>query len=115
MAYTDEQIYDRLREHLIDNLGSVWTMHKPSWQGVTKRMKTNPDFEEQVRDLVAEANHKWESIGITALITNDEKFNVQLYRHFTANKKAFLSHEVLELDERIAELEAKHEKHHSKT
>ena len=105
MAYTDEQILDRLREHLIDNLGSVWTMYKPTWQGVTKRMKTNPDFEERVRGLVAEANHKWESIGITALINNDEKFNVQLYRHFTANKKAFLSHEVLELEDRLKELE----------
>jgi len=103
--YTDQQILDRLREHLIDNLGSVWTMSKPTWQGITKRMKKDAAFEEEVRDIVCEANHQWEKMGIKALVTGDETFNVQLYKHFTANKKAFLSHEVLELEERIKELE----------
>jgi len=105
MAYTDQQILDRLREHLIDKLGSVWTMHKPSWQGVQKRMAKYPDFEEEVRDIVAEANYQWEKRGIDALLSNDEKFNVTLFKHYTQNKKAFLSHEVLVIDERLEALE----------
>ena len=105
IMYTEKQILTRLRKHLIDNMGSVWTMHKPTWQGVQKRITSDADFEEKVRDLVAEANHKWEKMGITALVNNDEAFNVQLYKHFTANKKAFLSYETLELDERISKLE----------
>ncbi len=105
MAYTDKQVLARLRLHLITNLGSVWTMHKPTWNGVKKRMIDNPIFEEKVRGLVAEANYKWEKMGITALTTNDEGFNVQLYKHFTANKKAFLSYEVNELEDRIKQLE----------
>ena len=107
MAYTDKQIYDRLREHLIDNLGSVWTMHKPSWQGVQKRMAKDEDFAEKVRDLVAEANYKWEKMGIDALIGNDELFNVQLFRHFTQNKKSFLPYQVLEFEDRLKEMEDK--------
>ena len=103
--YTEKQILIRLRKHLIDNMGSVWTMHQPTWNGVKKRMLNDADFEEKVRGLVAEANYVWEKMGITALITNDETFNVQLYKHFTANKKAFLSYEVLDLDERIEAIE----------
>lgn len=105
MAYTDKQILDRLREHLIDNLGSVWTMHKPSWQGVQKRMKKDSGFDEKVRNIVAEANYAWEKIGLTALKEDNTNFNVTLYKHFTQNKKSFLSHEVLELEDRIKELE----------
>ncbi len=105
MAYTDKQILDRLREHLIDNRGSVWTMHKPTWQGVMKRMKKDESFAEKVRDCEAEAMHKWERMGIDALLGDGTEFNTGLYKHFTANKKAWLSHEVLELEERIKELE----------
>ena len=109
MAYTDKQILDRLREHLIDNLGSVWTMYKPTWNGVKKRMKTNDAFADKVRGIVCEANHAWEKMGIDALRNDNPSFNVVLYKHFTQNKKAWLSHEVLELDERIEALEQSHE------
>ncbi len=105
MAYTEKQILKRLREHLIDNLGSVWTMHKPTWQGVTKRMKSSPAFTEEVRDIVAKANHKWERMGIDALIENNDLFNVTLYKHFTQNKRAWLPYETLELEDRLVALE----------
>ena len=103
--YTDKQILDRLREHLIDNMGSVWTMYKPTWQGVLKRMKKDDAFAEKVRNCEAEAMYLWEKMGIDALKGDNTDFNTGLYKHFTQNKKAFLSHEVLELEERIKELE----------
>lgn len=103
--YSDKQILSRLREHCIDNLGSVWTMHNPSWNGITKRMDKDKEFAELVEDVVAEANHKWEKIGLKALLKGDQNFNVTLYKHFTQNKKAFLSHTELEVDERIKALE----------
>ncbi len=103
--YTDDEILDKLRVHLIDNLGSVWTMHKPTWEGVKKRINHNEEFGSLVGDIVAEANYTWEKMGITALLASDEGFNVSLFKHYTMNKKAFLSHEVLELDERLKALE----------
>ncbi len=109
IKYTEEQILVRLREHLIDDLGSVYTMHNPTWQGVLKRMAKDADLEELVKGLVAEANHKWEKMGITALTAGDDSFNVQLYKHFTQNKKSFLSYETLELEERMAQLEKQNE------
>jgi len=105
MAYTEEFILGRLREHCIDNLGSVWTMHKPTWQGVTKRMKKDEAFAEEVRDIVAEALYQWEKMGITALLTGDESFNVNLFKHYTMNKKPFIDHVTLDLEQRLQELE----------
>ena len=105
MAYTEKQILIRLRKHLIDNMGSVWTMHKPTWQGIIKRMEKDPLFAEKVRGLVCEANFVWEKMGIAALITNDETFNVQLYKHFTQNKKSFLTHDSLVTEERLDAIE----------
>ncbi len=109
-VYTDKQILDRLREHCIDNLGSVHSMHKPSWNGVQKRMKQDEEFSLLVMDLVAEAVHEWEKMGIAALTGNDENFNVQLFKHFTMNKKPFLTHETLEVEKRLNVIESELEK-----
>ena len=103
--YTDKQILDRLKVHCIDDFGSVWTMSKPTWQGIQKRMKKDVEFEEKVRDIVAEALHQWEKMGIDALLSNDEGFNVALFKHYTMNKKPFIDHTTIELEERISELE----------
>lgn len=103
--YSEKQILDRLRIHLIDNMGSVWTMHKPSWEGIKKRMAKDESFGDLVRDCICEANYYWEKMGIDALKGDNTDFNTGLYKHFTANKKSFLSHEVLELESRIQELE----------
>ena len=103
--YTDKQILDRLSEHLIVNMGSVWTMHRPTWQGVMKRMKKDDTFAEKVRDCEAEAMYLWEKMGIDALRGDNTDFNTGLYKHFTQNKKPFIDHITIELEERISELE----------
>jgi len=46
-------------------------------------------------------------MGIDALIGNDELFNVQLFKHYTLNKKSFLPYQVLEFNERLKEMEDK--------
>ena len=105
MAYTDEHILSKLQSHLVDELCSKHTMSKPTWQGVLKRMAKSEEFSDKVNNIVAEADKKWQLMGITALLENKENFNLGLYKYMTANKKAFLPHEVLELEARIEELE----------
>jgi hypothetical protein len=103
--FSDEEMLSRLREHMVDNLLSFWTVSKPSAQAVLKRIKNDPDFAEQVRNLRAEADAKWEDMGITALLEGDNSFNVSLFKMFVGNKKPFLPHETLELSDRIEALE----------
>jgi len=105
MAYTDEYILDRLKTHCVDEFGSVWTMSKPTWQGIQKRMLKDEAFGEEVRDIVAEALFEWEKMGIKALRENDENFNVQLFKHYTMNKKPFLDNTTIDLEERLEKLE----------
>ena len=107
-VYTDKQMLDRLRDHTIERLGSIYTVHKPTWNAYLKRMASDPDFGVLVRDVVAESLNKWEQIGIDAIRSDNPNFNANLYRYLTQNKKPFLTHEVLELEARIEALE-KHE------
>ena len=107
--YTDEEILDKLRTHVVTNMSSTFTMSKPTWQGILKRMNKDEEFKELVNDIVAEGLFQWEQMGIKALLTGDETFNVQLFKHYTVNKKPFIDHMSLEIEERLTELEnAKH-------
>lgn len=103
--YSDDELIDKLHTHLVTNRGSVYSMHNPTWQAYLKRMKTNPEFALLVNNCTAEGFYAWEKYGIDALDGKIENFNTGLYKHFTQNKKPWLSHEVLELDERIKDLE----------
>lgn len=105
-TYTEEQILEGLREHLIINKCSKYSLHNPiTWNGVLKRMKKSKEFSNKVHSIVAEHEALWEQIGIDALMNNDDKFNVPLFKMYAGNKKSFQSYEVNELEERLKELE----------
>lgn len=105
-SYTEEEILAGLREHLIINKCSKYSLHNPiTWQGVLKRMEKSEEFAIKVNTIVAEHNALWEQIGIDALLNNDEKFNVPLFKMYAGNKKSFQSYEVNELEQRLEILE----------
>ena len=97
--YTDEEILDALREHAIKKLLSKYSMYKPTWQGILKRMAKDEEFAAKVNSIENEAMAKWESVGLKALMTSDAGFNTQLYKMFVGNKKPFLEHSVLSLED----------------
>ncbi len=105
-TYSDKFLLKRLREHLIDNMGSIYTMHKPIWATYVKRMKKDERFKELVEDCRAEAEHKWEKWGLSNINGKNPDFNTGLYKHFTQNKKAFRDHNAIETDERLQKLES---------
>ena len=105
--YTDKHMLDALREHCVEGLGSTYTVHNPCWNGYLKRMRSDAEFDDLVQNIVAEANYKWEQIGLKALLSNDTDFNVTLFKHYTQNKKSFLSREALEIEERMDAIEEK--------
>lgn len=108
-SYTDAQILKGLRKHIVTGKMSKYTLYKPmTWQGVLKRMEKSPDLAAKVHSIVAEADAIWEQIGITALESGDQNFNVALFKMYVTPKKAFQSYEVNELDERIQRLEDEH-------
>ena len=104
-TYSDKQIIDKLKKHLIDDMGSFYTMSKPSFQAIIKRRKKDPLFNEMVEDVVNESNQKWHKMGLEALLENDTEFNVPLFKYYTQNKKPFLDNEVIKNDERLSALE----------
>ena len=103
--YSNKEILDRMRVHLIDNFGSVYSMHSPTWVGIKKRMAKDEELNELVSNIVAEALYAWEKMGIAALLSGDDTFNVALFKHYTMNKASFIDHKALELEERIEQLE----------
>ena len=109
-TFTDEQVLKPLRKHMVDNLHSKYSFHKPmTWQGVLKRMERDAEFAVKVNTIENEALEAWETLGITALRSNDENFNVNLFKMYAGSKKSFQSYETLELEERIIKLEDRHE------
>ena len=105
MAYTEEEILDRLREHMVDELLSKYSISRPTWQGIAKRMKKDEDFADKVHTIENDALAKWERVGLKALFGDNTDFNTQLFKMYVGSKKSFLPYEVLDLDERIEALE----------
>ena len=54
-TYSAEYMLKRMRKHLINEMGSKYTLSKPTWLGYQKRMKKDPDFAAKVADIIAEA------------------------------------------------------------
>ncbi len=105
-TYTDKQILDGLRVHMIDNKLSKYSLFSPmTWQGVLKRIKADEELSQKVNTIVNEHNALWEKMGIKALEEGDESFNVPLFKMYAGSKKSFQSYEVNELDERLLALE----------
>ena len=104
--YSDTQILERLEEHMVTKLKSQYSVTKPTWRAIKKRMDQSKSFEAKVHSILALALDRWESIGIRALMKNDQNFNVNLYRMFAGNKKSFLSYEDSEIADRLDDLEA---------
>lgn len=104
-TYTDEYLIKRIHKHLVEDKSSIYTLYKPTWQAYLKRMKDDAEFEDKVKDCMAEGNYMWEQLGLSNMEESNPDFNLGLYKHFTQNKKPWLSHEVLELEERIERLE----------
>ena len=103
--YTDEEIVDSLRDHMVNKLLSKYAMSKPTWRAIAKRMVKDDVFEDKVHTIEAEALAKWEKVGLKALMTNDAGFNTQLFKMYVGSKKSFIDHTSIELEERIAGLE----------
>ena len=105
-TYTDKQILKGLEEHLIKNKCSKYSLHNPmTWQGVLKRIEKSEDLKDKVNSILARHDALWERIGIDALQSGDESFNVSLFKMYAMNKKPFQSYEVNELEKRLQELE----------
>lgn len=105
-SYTDEEILEGLELHMIEGLHSKYTFYDPmTWQGCLKRMDKDKDFKRKVNTIVNRANAAWEEVGLKALQGDNKDFNVALYKMFVGNKRPFLTHEVLELEDRIVKLE----------
>lgn len=104
-TYSDKVILTRLRKHMVDNMLSKYSMSKPTWQAIVKRMKDNPEFTAKVQTIEAEHLKAWEELGLTALKNNDENFNVPLFKMYATSKKSFQNYDTLELEARIERLE----------
>ena len=105
-TYTDEEILDGLRVHMIDNKLSKYSFFKPmTWQGVLKRIDKDEELKRKVKSIEAEHNAIYEEMGLTALMNNDDKFNVPLFKMYAGAKKSFQTYETNELEERIEALE----------
>ena len=102
-TYSEEQILDRIKEHCIDNHMSKYTMAYPTWQGVLKRLKENPEFEDKVNTLLALADQWWEKKGQEAL--HDKDFNNVMYAKLTNSKPFTKDHAAVEVEERISRIE----------
>ncbi len=101
--YTDEEILRNIEEHLIKNRLSKYSMFKPVWQTVLKRMNKDPEFASKVKTLEAQALAEWEKFGLEGF--KDKDFNVGLFRMYASSKKSFQSYETNELEERLQALE----------
>ena len=109
VSYSDAQVLRGLKTHIVTNKLSKFTMHKPmTWQGIVKRMKNDEEFADKVQHIVNEAEAVWEKMGIEALESGDETFNVTLFKMYAGTKRAFQSYETNELEERIERLENDH-------
>jgi len=105
MAYTDKEILDNMTAHMVEGMKSKWSMSKPTYNGILKRMKKDDDFAQKVHSIEAEALAKWEQLGLDALLSGNETFNVQLFKMYAGNKKPFIDHATIEIEERLTELE----------
>ena len=84
---------------MIEKMLSKYSMSKPTWQCVLKRIAKDSDFAIKVNSIEAEALAKWETVGLKALFEGDAGFNTQLFKMYVGNKKPFLEHSVLSLDD----------------
>ena len=106
MAYTEEYLLSRIKEHCIDNHLSKWTITKPTWNGYTKRMKKDPEFASKVEESIALADQHFEKMALDNLLNKD--FNTRLWQMLTKNKPFTKDHATLELEQRIEALEEAH-------
>ena len=103
--YSTEYILERLRMHMVDDKKSMYTMTKPTHYGILKRIKNgDKDLERGVREIEAEHFAVYEQRLIGAVFEGMELDTVA-FNIATRNKKPFLSYEVIELNERLEELE----------
>jgi hypothetical protein len=79
-----------------------------SYQAVIKRMKSSPEFKNKVETIQNEALMKWEQIGIEALMTKDDSFNVPLFKMYASSKRSFQTYDALEVEKRLEALEDAH-------
>ncbi len=106
-TYTDKEVLNGLRKHCVDEMKSKYSLHDPcTWQAIVKRInKGSKIFINKVQTILAEADARWEQLGIDALQNGDGSFNVSLFKMYASSKKPFQSYETNELEERIERLE----------
>lgn len=103
-TYSDDYLLKRLHTHIVKGMKSKYTLFKPTWQAYLKRMDLDADFASKVNDCLCEGDNEWEELGIAAT-KGEAEVNAGMYKTMVTNKRFALSHEVLELEERIKTLE----------
>jgi len=101
--YTDAQLIKKLKDHVIDDHLSKYTIAYPVWQTYLKRMEKDSEFKAKVNNLLAVAEQYFERLAIDNITNKD--FNTQLWTKLTCNKAFSKDHVAIDLEERIKELE----------
>jgi len=104
-SYSDKQVLTALHKHMVTELCSKYSMSKPTWQAILKRMSSRSAFADKVKGIEAEALKKWEQVGLKALVRNNTDFNTALYKMFVGNKVSFQTYGDIELEDRLKALE----------
>ena len=102
--YSNKQIIRRLREHMIKNKKSLYSITKPTRNTILDRVKKDEELRIALEEIEAEHFGLFEARLLESVFEgvplDSVAFNIA-----TRNKKAFLSHEVLVLDEKVEALE----------
>ena len=103
--YSTKQIIDRLREHMVDNALSYYTMTHPTYHTVFERIKGgDKKLEKAFNEIKALHWQIFERKLLDALFNGNE-IDMQVFNAATRNKKPFLSYETLDVDARLEAIE----------
>ena len=103
--YSTDYIIERLRNHMVDEGLSLYTVTKPTYEGILKRIKNgDKELESALKEIQAEHWQIFER-KLNDAIFNGTEINMQAFNAAVRNKKPFQTFETLELEERIAALE----------
>ncbi len=102
VTYTNKTIIKRLRKHMVDDMLSKYSMTKPRFTAIQRRMDQGDlELKEQVAEVIAEHYAAFERMSIQA-IRGEIDVDSKMFRLTTQNKKPFLSPEQLAISEGIA-------------
>jgi len=101
--YTDAQLIKKLKDHVMDEHLSKYTMAYPVWQTYVQRMGKDAEFKSKVHNLLAVSEQYFEKLAIENITNKD--FNTQLWTKLTCNKAFSKDHVAIDLEDRIQAIE----------